>query len=108
LNFFLNIYRCYFELLSSDILELIADRSMGVELDALHSAIEALSARMKRYNGCHASSVTPRKVALRGRTPASEANISLLKSSLEQLSIMNKENTQKLKLLEEHFANLEM
>ncbi|KAJ1698028.1 hypothetical protein LUZ63_006540 [Rhynchospora breviuscula] len=84
------------------------DRFVGVELDALHSAIEALSARMKRYNSSHASSVSPRRTALKGRTHASESQVSLLKSSLGKLSSINEENTQKLKLLEQHFASLEM
>ncbi|KAJ4763430.1 Nuclear pore complex protein NUP88 [Rhynchospora pubera] len=84
------------------------DRFVGVELDALHSAIEALSARMKRYNSSHASSVSPRRTALKSRTHASEAQVSLLKSSLGKLSSINEENTQKLKLLEQHFASLEM
>ncbi|KAJ3698486.1 hypothetical protein LUZ61_002191 [Rhynchospora tenuis] len=84
------------------------DRFAGVELDALHSAIEALSARMKRYNSSHASSVSPRRTAPKGRTHASEAQVSLLKSSLGKLSSINEENTQKLKLLEQHFASMEM
>lgn len=79
------------------------DRFTGVELDALRSTIHAVSARLKRLThpqeakfmeqGRHMTT-TSRKSLM------PESEISQLKSSLAKLSLVNSENTKKVKLLE--------
>ncbi|KAG5533508.1 hypothetical protein RHGRI_027627 [Rhododendron griersonianum] len=78
------------------------DRFTGVELDALHSSIEALNARLQRY--AHSSQGNPsnqrRQMSSRRKNYVRDDHISLLKSSLAKLSLVNSENTKKVKLLE--------
>ncbi|XP_065012085.1 nuclear pore complex protein NUP88-like [Musa acuminata AAA Group] len=72
------------------------DRFADVELDALHSAIQALNARLKRfYQSSSPASATPRS-----RKNVSNTQLSQIKSSLEMLSLLNKENSKKVKLIE--------
>ncbi|XP_041999377.1 nuclear pore complex protein NUP88-like [Salvia splendens] len=78
------------------------DKFTGLELDALHSSIEALSARTKRYtHSLQADSPTQRtqRLVRRGnRVP--DDGVSELKSLLEKLSLINSENSKKVKLVE--------
>ncbi|OAY66753.1 Nuclear pore complex protein NUP88 [Ananas comosus] len=83
------------------------DRFGNIELDALHSAIEALNARMKRYSQPSLVGRSPQQTSLRGRNYISDNQMSLLKSSLEKLSIINEQNTQKLKLIENELKSQE-
>lgn len=78
------------------------DRFTGVELDALHSSIEALNARLQRY--AHSPQGNPsnqrRQISGGRKNTIQDDHISLLKSSLAKLSLVNSENTKKVKLLE--------
>ncbi|OWM87430.1 nuclear pore complex protein NUP88 [Punica granatum] len=71
------------------------DQFGGVELHALHSSIEALTARLRRCTQSMKKEHTPGK-----KGPVQDAQISLLKSSLEKLSLVNSENLKKVKLVE--------
>lgn len=64
-------------------------------MDALRSSIEALLARSRRYTRSVKEEQTPVK-----KRPVQDAQISLLKSSLEKLSLVNSENVKKVKLVE--------
>lgn len=80
---------------------LYADRFRGVELDALHSSIEALNARLKKFTQFSQRNVPnqQRQISLR-KNYAQDAQILHLKSSLERLSLTNSENSEKIKLIE--------
>lgn len=71
-------------------------------MDALHSSIEALSARMKRHVHS-AQSDSPnqqihRPKRIGNRVP--DNGVSELKSLLEKLSLVNSENSRKVKLVD--------
>lgn len=88
------------------------DRFADVELDALRSSIAALSARMKRFaqqsTGSAASTgMVPWQAQRAGRSHVSESQMSLLKSSLEKLSLLNEENSLKLRLIDHELKNQE-
>ncbi|KAL6651343.1 hypothetical protein ACP70R_010268 [Stipagrostis hirtigluma subsp. patula] len=88
------------------------DRFADVELDALRSSIAALSARMKRFThqsmgGAAGTGMTPWQAPKGGRGHVSESQMSLLKSSLERLSLLNEENSLKLRLIEHELKNQE-
>ncbi|AQK45993.1 Nuclear pore complex protein NUP88 [Zea mays] len=88
------------------------DRFADVELDALRSSIAALSARMKRFaqqsTGSAASTgMVPWQAQRAGRSHISESQMSLLKSSLEKLSLLNEENSLKLRLIDHELKNQE-
>lgn len=78
-------------------------------MEALHSAIEALSARLKRHVN---SPQAPSKQI--GRRPARRVDrtqydeVATLKSALEKLSLLNTENSKKVKLLESALKNKEI
>ncbi|KAI5670503.1 hypothetical protein M9H77_10867 [Catharanthus roseus] len=78
------------------------DRFTGVELDALRSTIQAVSARLKRVaQSPEGSSMDKRgRMTVMRKSRIPEGEISQLKSSLEKLSLINSENTKKLKLVE--------
>ncbi|KAK4798822.1 hypothetical protein SAY86_031148 [Trapa natans] len=78
------------------------DQFKRVELDALHSSIEALFARSGRYIQSVKEEQTPMR-----KKPAQDARISLLKSSLEKLSLVNSENVKKVKLVDSAIKNRE-
>ncbi|KAH9622971.1 hypothetical protein KSS87_004355 [Heliosperma pusillum] len=73
------------------------------ELDALHSSIEALNGRLRKYTISHKSKVlnTSSKKKTFGDT-----KLDHLKASLEQLSIVNSENSKKLILVESALKDL--
>jgi nuclear pore complex protein Nup88 len=94
------------------LLKPFADRFADVELDALRSSIAALSARMKRFaqqsmGGAASTGVTPWQAPKAGRSHISESQMSLLKSSLEKLSLLNEENNLKLRLIDHELKNQE-
>lgn len=85
------------------------DKFTGLELDALHSSIEALSARLKRYtHSTQADSPNQRIHRPGGHGNRVPDDISLLKSSLEKLSLVNSENSKKVKLVESALKNREI
>jgi nuclear pore complex protein Nup88 len=91
---------------------LSADRFADVELDALRSSIAALSARMKRVTqqsaGSPADTGMPSwQTQKGGRNHISESQMSLLKSSLERLSLLNEENNLKLRLIDHELKDKE-
>ncbi|XAR65925.1 hypothetical protein NMG60_11011935 [Bertholletia excelsa] len=78
------------------------DTFTGVELDALHSSIEALNARVKRYIYSSASKQPNqhRKISSGRKNYGQDEQISQLQSSIAKLSLVNSENVKKVKLLE--------
>lgn len=78
------------------------DRFSGVELDALRSSIETLNARLKRYTHLAKGNMSnqPRQLSHRRKSYVQDDDVSRLKSSLEKLSLVNTENTKKVKVLE--------
>lgn len=89
-----------------------ADRFADVELDALRSSITALSARMKRFahpaiGSAAGTGMSTWQTPKVGRSHVSDSQMSLLKSSLEKLSLLNEENNVKLRLIEHELKNQE-
>ncbi|PKA55383.1 hypothetical protein AXF42_Ash004022 [Apostasia shenzhenica] len=78
------------------------DRIANLELNGLQSSIEALNARLKRYlQSSQDSSSSMERQTLQRRNPhVSSAEVSHLKSSLNLLSSINSENTDKIKLID--------
>ncbi|KAK4783147.1 hypothetical protein SAY86_007521 [Trapa natans] len=76
------------------------DQFGRVELDALHSSIEALLVRSRRYMQSVEEEQTPMR-----KKPVQDAQISLLKSSIEKLSFVNSENVKKVKLVDSAIKN---
>ncbi|CAI9091694.1 OLC1v1026783C1 [Oldenlandia corymbosa var. corymbosa] len=78
------------------------DRFTGVELDALRSTVEALDARLRRLTRSPQAKLMNKQSQRRGRRAnyVQEDEISLLKSSMSKLSLINNENTKKAKLIE--------
>lgn len=71
-------------------------------MDALYSAIQALSARLKRsYQSSPASTGNAMRQAAKSRKNVSDQQLLQLRSSLERLSLLNKENIKKLKRIED-------
>lgn len=73
-----------------------------MELEALHSSIEALDARLRRYTESSQSNVlnSTRQIPGRTKNHVSDAQIMHLKSAMAKLSLVNSENTKKVKLVE--------
>ncbi|CAN4124325.1 unnamed protein product [Withania somnifera] len=73
-----------------------------VELDALRSSIEAVNARLKRY--IHSPQANRsnerRQLSVKRKSHVQENEMSLLKASLEKLSLVNIENAKKVKVVE--------
>lgn len=82
------------------------DRFADVELGALHSSIEALTARLRRY--MQSSPANPPRRTLGRRNHVPEGQISQLKSSLGMLSSINDENTNMLKLIENELKSMDI
>lgn len=76
------------------------DRFAGVELDALHSSIEALRARLRRLTQSPKGSPGNEQRQTLGKNYVQDAQISELRSSIEKLSLINNENSKKAKLIE--------
>ncbi|OIW14223.1 hypothetical protein TanjilG_21363 [Lupinus angustifolius] len=83
------------------------DHFKEVELDALHSSVDALSARLRRHIQASKASYQQQKVPAK-KICAADNQISVLKSSLEKLSLLNSENTKKVKLVESSLKNKEV
>lgn len=79
-----------------------ADRFRGVELDALRSSIEAVNARLKRYTHSPQAnrSNEQQQLSVRRKSHVQENEMSLLKATLEKLSVVNSENAKKVKVVE--------
>ncbi|KAK7305863.1 hypothetical protein VNO77_43775 [Canavalia gladiata] len=81
------------------------DRFKEVELDALHSSVDALNARLRRHlqasKASHQQKISGKKIY------TGDDQISILKSSLEKLSLVSTENSKKVKLVESTLRNEE-
>ncbi|PIN21581.1 Nuclear pore complex, Nup88/rNup84 component [Handroanthus impetiginosus] len=86
------------------------DRFIGLELDALHSSIEAVNARLKRHIHSPQAKSSNRQTQKPGRRGKGVENdeLSQLKSSLEKLSLINSENSEKVKLVESALRSKEI
>ncbi|KAH6769106.1 nuclear pore complex protein-like protein, partial [Perilla frutescens var. frutescens] len=85
------------------------DKFTGLELDALHSSIEALSARLKRYTHSMQSDSPNQRIQRQGRRDSRVPDdVSELKLTLEKLSLVNSENSRKVKLVESALRNKEI
>lgn len=71
-------------------------------MDALRSTIQAVSARLKRLTHTQKAKSMEKghRVTSSGKALMRESELSQLKSSLSKLSLVNSENTEKVKLLE--------
>ncbi|KAL4576159.1 hypothetical protein LXL04_012248 [Taraxacum kok-saghyz] len=86
------------------------DRFRGLELDALRTTIEAINGRIQRYASSSPQSKRPnqrRLIAGRRKGNGEDDEISHLKSSIAKLSIVNSENTKKVKLVDSALKNRE-
>ncbi|KAI3799969.1 hypothetical protein L1987_35275 [Smallanthus sonchifolius] len=85
------------------------DRFRGLELDALHTTIEAINGRIKRYSSSPQSKRPNqrRQIAGRRKGNAEDDEISHLKSSIAKLSLVNSENSKKVKLVDSALRNRE-
>lgn len=77
-----------------------ADQFTGVELDSLNSSIESVRARLRRYTQSSKDNPVSRQRQIPGRNILQDAQLSQLKSSLAKLSLINDENSKKVKVLE--------
>lgn len=77
------------------------DHFSGVELEALRSSISALNSRLRRHTQSpNGNSSKQQKLISGSKNYAQDSQISLLKSSLEKLSLVNSDNSKKVKLVE--------
>lgn len=77
------------------------DSFESVELDAIHSSIQALNGRLRRYTqALKAKAPNYQRIPTRKKTSAQDAQLDQLKASLEKLSLVNAENSKKVKLIE--------
>ncbi|XP_061985964.1 nuclear pore complex protein NUP88-like isoform X1 [Populus nigra] len=83
------------------------DHFTGVELDALRTSIDTLRARLRRFTQSSKGDVANQQMKIGGRNYALDAQISQLKSSIAKLSLLNSENTKKVKLVESVLKNQE-
>ncbi|OVA02682.1 Nucleoporin Nup88 [Macleaya cordata] len=85
------------------------DRFTGLELDALSSSIEALNSRMRKCTQSPqgSGSKPPRQIPGRRKNPVPESQISHLRSAIEKLSLVNSENSKKVKLVESALRKME-
>jgi nuclear pore complex protein Nup88 len=81
------------------------DHFTGVELDALYSSIDAVAARLRRHTQSSKDNVSNRQRQISGKKDL--AHVSQLKSSLEKISLVNSENSKKLKIVESELKNRE-
>ncbi|KAK9061047.1 hypothetical protein SSX86_018227 [Deinandra increscens subsp. villosa] len=85
------------------------DKFRGLELDALRTTIEAINGRIKRYSSSPQSKRPNqrRQIAGRRKGNSEDDEISHLKSSIAKLSLVNSENTKKVKLVDSALRNRE-
>ncbi|KAI3470873.1 hypothetical protein Pfo_027536 [Paulownia fortunei] len=86
------------------------DKFTGLELDALQSTIGALSARLNRHmHSPQANSSNHQQTQKPGRgNRVQDDDVSELKSSLAKLSLINSENSKKVKLVESALRSKEI
>jgi nuclear pore complex protein Nup88 len=84
-----------------------ADHFTGVGLDALRTSIDTLRARLRRFTQSSKGDVANQQMKIGGRNYALDAQILQLKSSIAKLSLLNSENTKKVKLVESVLKNQE-
>lgn len=77
-----------------------ADQFTGVELDALRSSVEALRARLRRLTQSSTKGSTNKQWQTLVKNNVQDAQMSQLKSALEKLTIVDSENSKKVKLVE--------
>ncbi|KAJ0705261.1 putative nucleoporin NUP88/NUP82 [Helianthus annuus] len=85
------------------------DKFRGVEIDALHTTIEAINGRIKRYSSSPQSKRPNQRRVIAGRrmSNAEDDEMAHLKSSIAKLSLVNSENTKKVKLVDSALRNRE-
>ncbi|KAL8137344.1 hypothetical protein V2J09_003345 [Rumex salicifolius] len=83
------------------------DTFRDVELDAMQSSIDALNARMRRYAQTSKAHGTGRQRPSEKRIVVPDAQLTQLKAALEKLSLLNSENSKKLKQVETALKNRE-
>ncbi|KAI5574801.1 hypothetical protein BDE02_10G169100 [Populus trichocarpa] len=83
------------------------DQFTRVELDALRASIDTLRARLGRFTQSLKGDVPNQQRKIVGRNNVLDAQISQLKSSITKLSLVNSENTKKVKLVESALKNQE-
>lgn len=77
------------------------DSFTTVELDALKSSVEALNGRLRRYTqSLKGKMPTYQRTPSRKKSFVQDSQLDQLKASLEKLSLMNSENSKKVKLVE--------
>lgn len=79
-----------------------------VELDALRASIDTLRARLGRFRESSKGDAPNQHRKIAGRNNVLDAQISQLKSSLTKLSLVNSDNTKKVKLVESALKNQEI
>ncbi|KAL2940621.1 Nuclear pore complex protein NUP88 [Bienertia sinuspersici] len=85
------------------------DRFTAVELDALHSSVEALNGRLRRYTQSLKRKVPNyQKTSSRKKSLVHDSQLDQLKASLEKLSLVNSENSKKVKLVESALKDWEV
>ncbi|KAF5772206.1 putative nucleoporin NUP88/NUP82 [Helianthus annuus] len=85
------------------------DKFRGVEIDALHTTIETINGRIKRYSSSPQSKRPNQRRLIAGRrmSNAEDDEMAHLKSSIAKLSLVNSENTKKVKLVDSALRNHE-
>ncbi|KAK1409351.1 hypothetical protein QVD17_35877 [Tagetes erecta] len=85
------------------------DRFRGLELDALHTTIEAINGRIKRYASSPQSKRPNQRRQIAGsrKSNPEDDEVSHLKSAIAKLSLVNSENTKKVKLVDSALRNRE-
>ncbi|XP_021662781.2 nuclear pore complex protein NUP88 isoform X2 [Hevea brasiliensis] len=76
------------------------DHFTGVELDALRTSIDTLKSRLRRHTQSSKADVLNQQRQLSGKNYVQDVQISQLKTSLAKLSLVNSENSKKVKLVE--------
>ena len=70
-------------------------------MDALHSSIDALAARLRRHTQSPKGNLSNQQRQMSGKKNlAHDVHISQLKSSLEKLSLVNSENSKRVNIVE--------
>ncbi|GMH30560.1 hypothetical protein Nepgr_032403 [Nepenthes gracilis] len=85
------------------------DMFRTVELDALHSSIEALNSRLQRYTLSPSQNVsTHRWIPSSKPGYVQDTLLDQIKATLQKLSLVNSENSKKVQLLESSLKSLEV
>ncbi|KAL5710313.1 hypothetical protein ACHQM5_020893 [Ranunculus cassubicifolius] len=84
------------------------DRFTGLELDALRSSIETLNARLRKHGQSPPPSKSPKQILGRRKNQIPDNQVSELRLAMKKLELVNSENTQKVKLLENALKNKEI